>query len=194
MSRFVIVSDFCLKNFFDKECNKSISTQWVCDQVQKYFKKAKRGYRDGVLIVPIPPRKFFSPVVKLKKDSVLMGKFCQRMDNEECRKKIGIPNIPLVRAKYCDVVLYSREVLQETKENTLNPSMLRVGGPAEFSDWEIITILPRLDAAQPMPVETLLYNHFQQSGGTKTNMTNDEFVEELKKSFLYWKDKAMVWK
>jgi hypothetical protein len=198
----IIISDFCKKNFFEKEkLDPSIQPQGVLNAVERNFKKARHGYRLGVLLVPINPLKFKCPVVELKDGMTLCGEFRKRMDSEEPRKKLGVPNVPFSSARFCDVVLYSKEVLLEGKENTgyfvghwgdgydkLYTEM--VNG---FADWEIISILPKLDEDQPMPPDTLMYNHFQLSGGTKTNMSNDEFVEELKKSFTYWKDKAMVW-
>lgn len=195
----IIISDFCKKNFFEKEkLDPTITPQGVINAVERNFKKARHGYRLGVLLVPINPLKFKCPIVELKDGMTLCGEFRKRMDNEEPRKKIGVPNVPYTSARFCDVVLYSRDVLFEKNENTPPEEDGFCGcDPRDaiqmYADWEIITILPKLDEEQPMPPDTLIYNHFELSGGTKTNMSNDEFVTELKKSFTYWKDKAMVW-
>jgi hypothetical protein len=195
----IIISDFCKKNFFEKEkIDPSITPQGVLNAVERNFKKARNGYRQGVLLVSINPLRFKCPIVELKDGMTLCGEFRKRMDNEEPRKKLGVPNVPFTSARFCDVVLYSKDVLWETQENTGFFRELDWEERIEeikkgFADWEVITILPKLDEDQPMPPDTLMYNHFQLSGGTKTNMSNDEFVEELKKSFTYWKDKAMVW-
>lgn len=194
----IIISDFCKKNFFEKEkLDPAITPKGVLNAVERNFKKARNGYRQGVLLVSINPLRFKCPIVELKDGMTLCGEFRKRMDNEEPRKKIGVPNLPFTSARFCDVVLYSREVLWESKENSSLPEHDFCGDDPNdlnnYPEWEVITILPKLDEDQPMPPDTLMYNHFQLSGGTKTNMTNDEFVEELKKSFTYWKDKAMVW-
>jgi len=80
-----------------------------------------------------------------------------------------------------DVVLYRKDVLAENKENTTD------------AEWEIVSINASPEEGElPIMPDTLIANHFQLSGGTATNMSDSEFVEALKKSVLYWKDKALV--
>ena len=45
---------------------------------------------------------------------------------------------------------------------------------------------------EPITVGTLMANHFHIDGGTATGMTPEEFVAALRKSYLYWKDKALI--
>lgn len=192
----IIVSKFCRHTFFKNNTEETITEEYVLHSVNRNFKKQKNGYRNGVILVPINPLKFKCPIVLLKDGHKLMGEYKSRVEGEEPRKKVGVPNVDGTPAKFCDVVLYSREVLWEKKENSPLPSEKIVYGginPIEdYPEWEIITILPKLDEEQPMPVDTLLYNHFNGNGGTQTNMTNEEFIKELQKSFLYWKDKGII--
>ena len=192
------ISLYCQKNFLEKEAPNHygmyFAPQMAIDMLGELIKQdvllkwdnRKSGYRDGVVLVPIDPKSqsftcpITCPVVELKDGMVLTGKFSPRVPGEEPRKKVSVPNIKGSPANFVDVVLYRKDVLDETHENS-----------GDF-DWEIITVLPKLHEEQPMPPDTLIYNHFQLSGGTSTKMTDSEFVNELKKSFVYWKDKAMV--
>lgn len=175
------ISKFCEENFFKNLENRNSLKMRILNDVELNWDKQKKGYRDGVVLVPANPEGFFCPLVRLVDGMFLNGKFSPRIDGEEPRKKISVPNVPKTPAKFVDLVLYRKDVLEETHENT-----------GDF-EWEIITVLPKIDEDQPMPPDTLMYNHFQLSGGTSTKMTDSEFVEELKKSFVYWKDKAMVY-
>jgi len=89
----------------------------------------------------------------------------------------------LPEAKNCTVILYSHEVLarDDDAESDL--------------PWEIISVNAnqrKTPGCEPMPVETLLYNHFHQDGGTATEYTLSQFENKIKESFLYWKDRAMI--
>ena len=194
----IIVSEFCFKNLH-KVLNisryknigvlETYSNQVVsATKLAIEFNKVRSGYRDGVVLVSpsigdlaFNNKLLSCPIVTLTDGMTLIGEFKKRMDHEEPRKTVKVPNVEPTQAKYIDIVLYHRDVLAETHENTTNDV-----------DWEVITILPKIDLKQPMPPETLCYNHFQLSGGTKTNMTDTEFVEALKESFIYWKDKVLI--
>ncbi len=82
-----------------------------------------------------------------------------------------------------DIVLYASTVLAEDNSNEL---------PAVEGNWEIISINARLSLEEePMHPGTLMANHFQDSGGTATHMTDSEFVEALRVSRAYWANKIM---
>ena len=36
----------------------------------------------------------------------------------------------------------------------------------------------------------LMHNHFGSSGGTATNLNDGDFVDTLRHSFQFWRDKA----
>jgi hypothetical protein len=158
----------------------------------------KLGYRDGVVLVEVCPDKFYTPVVDLVEGDVFAGEYKPRQPGEEPRRSTWVVrnNLRQVgknrwdtdrvgvgkqKAAAVDVVLYRHDVLAEGNENSAD------------AEWEIISInaRPTLEE-QPMEVGTLMHNHFGSGGGTKTNMTNDEFVAALEKSFKYWKNKGKI--
>jgi len=158
----------------------TLSDEKVLEMVQANLEKAKKGYRDGVILVPVAPEGFFSSVIQLQAGDKLHGEFKARRDGEEPRKTLHA-NGQKIAAQSVDVVLYSKEVLAEGKENSTD------------ADWEIVSFNASPEVGEmPIQPDTLIANHFQLSGGTATNMSDSEFVEALKQSVLYWKDKALV--
>ena len=144
------------------------------------FDQAKPGYREGVLLVPVPAEGFLSGVVTLKEGDTLQGSFEARQDGEEPRKNVQTKG-EKQPAKHVDIVLYHADVLDENNERSSD------------AEWEIISINARItDEEMPMHPSTLMYNHFEMSGGTATEMSDGEFVSALHKSFAYWRDKSFV--
>lgn len=150
--------------------------------VEDNFNKAKPGYRDGVCLVPVPSENFFTGVVQLKEGDKLKGVFAPRYPGEKPRKSTWLSGGDKIPAKQVDIVLYRSDVLSENNSRSSN------------ADWEIISInaSPIEGEEVPIPVGSLLANHFNLSGGTATNMSNDEFVETLRKSVLWWQDKTFL--
>lgn len=161
----------------------TISDEVLLNRVKCEFSKAKPGYRDGVILVPVDPDGFFSSVIQLKAGDKLEGEFKARREGEDPRKTLYAKGNKMP-ARMVDVVLYSKDVLADNSENSTS------------ADWEIVSINAspeeRWRGELPIQPDTLIANHFQLSGGTATNMTDSEFVAALKTSVLYWKDKAMV--
>ena len=157
-----------------------IQDDLLIDKVKNNFFCKKPGYRDGVIIVPIDPQGFFSSVTKLKDGDTLVGEYKSRRIGEEPRVSIRSKGQKMP-AKSVDVVLYRKDVLAEKNENTTD------------AEWEIVSINASTeDGGTPIHPNTLIANHFELSGGTATKMNNEQFVDALRVSFLYWKDKAMV--
>jgi hypothetical protein len=85
-------------------------------------------------------------------------------------------------AGYVEIVWYSHATLLEPGSK-----------PSTDADWEIVSINASLNEEEmPMPVETLIRNHFKEAGGTTTGMSDSEFVKALKKSREFWSNKAMA--
>lgn len=147
--------------------------------VQANFGRAKAGYRDGVVLVPVPVVEgFYSSVVQLRAGDQLHGEFKARCDGEEPRKTLHAVG-QKIPAKSVEVVLYSKAVLAEGNENTTD------------ADWEIVSInASPEESGTPIMPDALCANHFGLSGGTATGMSDSDFVATLKESVLYWKDKA----
>jgi hypothetical protein len=142
--------------------------------------KAKQGYRLGVLLVPVPANDFYCGFITLKNGDVLVGNYTPRIEGEDPRKHLYAFG-KKTPAKSVMIVLYAHDVLSENNEQSCE------------AEYEIISInASSTDKEVPMPVGTLIANHFNFSGGTSTKMTNDEFVASLKESAIFWKDKALV--
>ena len=157
----------------------------LLEVVSDNWQMCKPGYREGVVIITVPPDGFYSGVCTLKSGDALQGAYKPRREGEEPRKTIGVANGEKLPAKLTEVVLYSSSVLAENNDNDL---------PADSGDcWEVVSInaSPTLGEA-PIHPETLMHNHFGSSGGTRSNLTDEEFVAILKHSFSYWKDKALL--
>jgi hypothetical protein len=160
------------------------------------FENRYEGYREGVVLVTVPPENFYSGIVQLESGDTLKGEFSPRRDGEEPRKHIvahcrtrqdafletsGCVKLP---AKSVQIVLYASTVLAEDGDNEL---------PPQEGNWEIISI-----NASPLPSEvpinpmTLMHNHFGSDGGTDTHLSDKDFVIMLREGFEFWKDKAMI--
>ena len=159
----------------------TLSEEEVLQLTQDHFEEAKEGYRDGVILVPVPPEGFFSPVVILEEGQALCGSFKARREGETPRKSIQAdvegPKTPAVGV---DVILYRADVLAEDDDRSSD------------AEWEVISINARVtEEEQPIAPMTLLANHFQADGGTATGMSPEEFEAALRVSYRYWSNKAM---
>jgi len=176
-----------------RQTKNSRFTCWNCwgqeliERVRDNWENRVEGYRDGVVLVPVNPEGFFSGIVRLKEGDKLGGTFEPRREGEEPRKHVELVGghgsvfsrkLPAARV---DVVLYRADVLAEEEDNEI------------IGDWDIISVngSPTEEAA-PLRPNTLLANHFVISGGTATGWDAERFEEEMRKSFLYWKDKALI--
>ena len=158
------------------EITESVLLQRIKDGIPN----AKQGYRKGVLLVPVRSEGFFTSEINLKEGDVTTGIFEPRREGETPRMRIGVVSGGKTPAEFVTVVLYSHELLTED-------------GDAETScDFEVISVNASLSEDPPMDPLTLMANHFHDSGGTATNMTDADFVTELKRSYDYWRTKGLV--
>jgi hypothetical protein len=151
---------------------------------ENIFENRHEGYREGVVLVIVPPENFYSGIVQLQSGDNLKGDFSSRRDGEEPRKHIVAEGSKKLPAKSVQIVLYASTVLSEDDDNEL---------PPQEGNWEIISI-----NASPLPSEvpinpmTLMHNHFGSDGGTDTHLSDEDFVIMLREGFEFWKDKAMI--
>lgn len=149
----------------------------------EHFHQAKPGYREGVCLVPVPAADFFCGIVELEEGDELVGAYEARRPGEEPRKELRLqkPGAKKMPCKAVDIILYRRDVLEEGNE------------PCTGEDWDIISINGRV-TEEPMPIApmTLIANHFELDGGTATGMSPEQFEKALRKSVLFWKNKAML--
>lgn len=165
----------------------TITDEELLARIQANLPKAKPGYRDGVVLVPVPPQGFYTSTVVLQDGDHFVGEYVARRPGEEPRKSTYVATnkfgekLEKVEAKSVNIVLYSHNVLMLNHENESS------------ADYEIISINAEpTDEEAPIPTGALIANHFELSGGTATNLTDSEFVALLRKSVLYWKDKSLV--
>lgn len=139
----------------------------------------KPGYRPGVFLVSVPPQGFYSGVVELEEGTDLVGKFEPRAEGELPVKKIWATRGEKLPAKRVDIVVYAHDVLAEKNENSTD------------ADFEIVSINAEYaDETSPLKPEALMRNHLGEPGGSDTKMTDSEFVQALKTSRVYWRNKA----
>lgn len=146
--------------------------------VDMAWKNRRPGDRDGVWLVSVPPHRFYTGLVRLREGDRLVGTFEPRQNGELPTKQIRALG-QKAPAKRVEIVLYSSELLAE--------DACRQGA------WEIISINAQPDEIEaPITVGALMRNYFDETGGTKGDMTQDEFVKQLKVSRDYWRDYCMV--
>jgi hypothetical protein len=139
----------------------------------------EQGYRDGVVLVTLPASGFYCGVVQVTPETKLRATFSARNDNERpfiSVEAIGAEKLP---ASHVQAVLYRKDVLAETNDNSTDAT------------WELVSINARYTCApEPMTPMAMARNMSGQAGGTKAEYTAQQFVE----SILYWSDKAMAGK
>jgi len=122
---------------------------------------------------------FRSGIIQLEPGMELTGGFESRQEGEEPRKFVTAKGEKM-RANHVEIILYSKEVLEEDPEYQA------------MASWEVISInASPTGQAAPIPPHALIANHFGLSGGTDTGMTPEEFESALRQSVDFWKDKAM---
>jgi len=97
--------------------------------------------------------------------------------SENPRAEVRINAIPDA-VESADCILYSNEMLGKDASSE--------------AIYEIIAIRGLTATPNPRPLNTLLHNIFNLSGGTPVEGTDAEKLEMIRESFLFWKDKAMA--
>lgn len=140
--------------------------------VEDNFNNKIQGYRDGVMLIPVPSNRFYTSMCKIDKDSILESKFEARREGEEPIKRTVVKNGKKTPANFVKIVLYRHDVLLENNENSTD------------ADWEIISINASLVENEPMHPMTMARNMLNKEGGTKAEYTGQQFAESL----WFWKD------
>lgn len=144
----------------------------LVELIKDNFNNYRQGYRDGVILISVPSKNFYTSICKIEKDSILETKFEARRDGEEPIKRTVIKNGKKTPARYVDIVLYRHDVLLENNENSTD------------ADWEIISINASIVENEPMHPMTMARNMLNKEGGTKAEYTGQQFAEAL----WFWKD------
>lgn len=181
-----------LSSFFNKTKSDIAGYTEVCDdklitavQYKMGFNKYSPGYRDGVVLVRISRASLvgvtiYSRVVLVDQDTKFVTVCKARVQGEQPRIKTMalVDSLPI--ANYLTAVVYRADVLAEDDDRSSK------------ADWEIVALLAQVDEEEPMHHATLMANHFKADGGTDTKMPPEQFESALRKSYNYWKDRAIA--
>jgi len=154
--------------------------------VKQNFNKAMPGYRDGVLQVPVPPEGFYTSIAELTPGAEIAAKYEARREGEDPYMQLTMPGGQKIPAKSVNIILYRHDVLAEGNENSTD------------ADWEIISINASSwegaeGESEPLMPEALMRNYFGEPGGTEMKgVSPEQFVEMLRKSRDYWRNKIML--
>lgn len=133
------------------------------------------GYKDGVILVDMPPEYFYSAIVDLREESKLTANFSPRREGEAAFIRVSAKSNKQ-QAKYAQVVLYRHDVLMENNEAETD------------AEWEIVAIKARVSGEEePMDPYTMARNFLHLKGGTKGDFTSEQFA----KSIVYWNNHVM---
>ena len=181
------IADFVRRQTPDSKFSHWLLTdEELLDRIRAGWDNGKQGYRDGVLLVPVDPEGFFTGIVTLQEGDKLAGSFVPRQRGESPRKSMTLDSgkgdvasrkPPAVTV---EIVLYRDDVLAEDGDQTGH-------------EWNVISVNANpVEGSVPMTPGTMMANHFHDDGGTQTGMSDEEFVEALRESYFFWKDKAFI--
>jgi len=146
----------------------------------------KPGYRDGVILIVVPPTAFFTSIVPTETVKKWEVKFEPRQEGEKPVRKIygyGAKS----QAKYVEIVLYHHDVLEED------------GDACTDCNYEIVSInASPVDGPVPMNNTTRARNVLHEPGGTDPKLeekTKEElivFIRESAEATMFWSRHTMV--
>lgn len=144
--------------------------------VEVHFAEAMPGYKDGVLLVPVPAEGFFSGVVEVTPETPLRAVFTARRKGEDAYLQVEAVGGDKLPAKVVEIVLYRHDVLAENNDATTD------------AEWEIVSLNAR-PTGEPEPVSPMAMarNFLALPGGTKADYSAEEFA----RSIVYWSKRAM---
>jgi len=142
------------------------------------FNGAKPGYREGVRLVTVNPKGFFSGVVQVTPETVLKATLEVRQPGEAPYISVVAVGGQKMPAKVVEIVVYSREVLLEEGPDSVSTNLA----------WEIISINARAtEEPEPPTPQAMMRNFLNLAGGTKAEYTAQQFAESIR----YWSNKAL---
>lgn len=135
------------------------------------------GYRDGVVLVTVPPQGFYSGVIQVTPHTVLEAKFDARRKGEAPFIHVEAVAGRKTPAEMVEIVLYRADVLAENNERSTD------------DDWEIISINARPTVeAEPMTPMAMARNFLGLPGGTQATYTAQQFAEAI----VYWSTRTFL--
>ena len=141
--------------------------------LKNIFEKQKPGYRDGVVLVPVPADRFY------KVGPYQIGKdYISRLEARQEGEKpvmVTVNDDEKIQCNFVDIVLYRKDVLAEDGDDSAD------------ADWEIVSVNGKEeDIEEPIPPTAMARNFLHMKGGTKANYTAEEFA----KAIMYWSNRG----
>lgn len=151
------------------------------------FKRRRRGYRAGVVLVPVPPEGFWTPIVKIRETDEYETTCEIRRDGEKPALSTHATNRTKEPAASVDIVLYREDVLAEDPLNGIDPKDV---SPSD-NIWEIISInaspLPEGEKI-PMKPYAMVRNELGLPGGTDATYSKHEYINAIR----FWSEHTMA--
>ena len=178
------INKFVLRQI--KGTGKSYLSNWsfedVLDHAQEQLDKNqyKKGYRDGVLLIPVAKKyidRFVCPIVKITPESTLTAIYTKRRSNEDSYIQIRCSGGQKLPTNSVDLIIYRNDVLKETNENTTT------------CNWELIAFIAKPEKFNDLPMGpvTMMRNQMQLTGGTKGNYKSKDWASSVK----FWNEYAV---
>ena len=127
---------------------------------------AGRKNLNEVVVVPVPPAKFFTTTVPVEEDTTLKAHFGKRRSHEEPYLSV-MSEGEAIPASFAKVVLYSKETLAENNEQSAE------------TDWELVSLLASPVENEPMNPVTMMRNMKGKPGGSQVNYSTEELLDAI---------------
>jgi len=161
----------------------ALSFETIKNHAEEQLNKGlyKRGYRDGVILVPVDNKlisQFICPIVRINDTTMLESSIKRRRGNEELYISTKAINGEPIKIGSVNLILYRHDILKETNENETN------------TYWELIAFqaIPKGIKEMPMGPITMMRNQLCLPGGTKGNYSSEEWA----KSVNFWQKYALL--
>ena len=171
----VLASDFVKRQ--TKESGKTYAKTMTFNEIAEIAENSLnngdfiQGYRDGVVLIQLDSdvkNDFICPLVEINEDTKLSAKCVKRRESEENYIQIRALNGESLKTDKVDLVLYRKDVLEETNEQSTD------------GDWELIAFMAKpKNVKMPMGPVTMMRNQLQKPGGTKGTYEAEQWAESV---------------
>mgnify|MGYP001405905313 FL=1 len=171
----VLASDFVKRQ--TKESGKTYAETMTFNEIAKIAENSLntgnfiQGYRDGVVLIQLDSdakNDFICPLVEINEDTKLSAKCVKRREGEENYIQIRALNGESLKTDKVDLVLYRKDVLEETNEQSTD------------GDWELIAFMAKpKNVKMPMGPVTMMRNQLQKPGGTKGTYATEQWADSV---------------
>lgn len=158
-------------------------------QISEGYRPASYSEGGRVIIARLPENlseNFFSAIALIREGEEVLEGFRARQEGEEERPYREVIRDEKPVAKVVDLVFYNTVALAQDDDNSL---------PIDPENWELISINASEDnnmERPPMTPNALKANYYGLSGGTKTEMSEEEYKMKMEISKAYWDRRANI--